>query len=157
MKSLRDYVMDKAIELSLKGVRKGGGPFGAVIVKDGNVVGAAHNMVTLCNDPTAHAEVMAIRNACKTLQTFSLSGCVLYSSCEPCPMCLAAAYWANIGEIVYANDREQAEDVGFSDKFIYDEFSKVNNERKIKMTKVNDSEALRAFEEWDKNVYKVRY
>ncbi|MBQ1696201.1 MAG: nucleoside deaminase, partial [Bacteroidales bacterium] len=113
--------MRLAIEKSLESVDNGGGPFGAVVVKDGEVVAVASNSVTLDNDPTAHAEVNAIRMACKKLGTFDLSGCEIYASCEPCPMCLASIYWARIGKLYYANTKVDADKIGFSDSFIYEE------------------------------------
>ena len=114
--------MKRAAELAAYAVDHGlGGPFGAVVVKEGVIVGEGYNRVTSINDPTAHAEIMAIRDACRKLETFQLAGCEIYSSCEPCPMCLGAIYWAGIKKVVYAFDRTEAEKAGFSDKFIYDE------------------------------------
>lgn len=149
--------MRKAIALSDESVDAGGGPFGAVIVKDGKVVGAAANRVTLNNDPTAHAEVMAIREACQNLNTFDLSGCTLYASCEPCPMCLSAIYWARIDEYFYANDKNDAKSIDFDDAFIYEEIDKKPEERYIKRGQIIRGEAIKVFEKWREKDDKVRY
>lgn len=149
--------MRKAIALSDESVDVGGGPFGAVIVKDGKVVGAAANRVTLNNDPTAHAEVMAIREACQNLGTFDLSGCTLYASCEPCPMCLSAIYWARIDEYFYANDKNDAKSIDFDDAFIYEEIDKKPEERYIKRGQIIRDEAIKVFEKWREKDDKVRY
>lgn len=149
--------MRKAIALSDESVDAGGGPFGAVIVKDGKVVGAAANRVTLNNDPTAHAEVMAIREACQNLGTFDLSGCTLYASCEPCPMCLSAIYWARIDEYFYANDKNDAKSIDFDDAFIYEEIDKEPEERYIKRGQIIRDEAIKVFEKWREKDDKVRY
>ncbi|MBO4874576.1 MAG: nucleoside deaminase [Bacteroidales bacterium] len=149
--------MRLAIEKSLESVDNGGGPFGAVVVKDGEVVAVASNSVTLDNDPTAHAEVNAIRMACKKLGTFDLSGCEIYASCEPCPMCLASIYWARIGKLYYANTKVDADKIGFSDSFIYEEFAKPESERSIKAVKMLRNEAIKAFENWEKKEDKVDY
>ena len=117
----KEEFMRKAIELSVNSVKKGGGPFGAVIVRNGEIIAEASNNVTVDNDPTAHAEVSAIRNACRKLGTFDLTGCEIYTSCEPCPMCLGAIYWAHLDKIYYANDRKDAAAIGFDDDFIYKE------------------------------------
>lgn len=150
--------MQKAIELSLKGSSEGkGGPFGAVIVKDGKIVGQGHNNVLNSNDPTAHAEIVAIRDACKNLGTFQLSDCELYTSCEPCPMCLGAIYWARPKKVYYANTREDAAEIGFDDAFIYDEIPLPISERKIQMIPLGREEAQKAFKFWlekqDKTLY----
>ncbi|MFN8354724.1 MAG: nucleoside deaminase [Spirosomataceae bacterium] len=152
------HFMQQAIALSHQGMDEGkGGPFGAVIVKDGVVVGKGHNSVTSTNDPTAHAEVVAIRDACQRLGTFHLTGCELYTSCEPCPMCLGAIYWARPDRVYYANTREDAAAIGFDDAFIYDEVPLPLDQRKIKMIPLGREEALRAFEKWghsgDKSLY----
>ena len=149
--------MRLAIEKSLESVDNGGGPFGAVVVKDGEVVAVASNSVTLDNDPTAHAEVNAIRMACKKLGTFDLSGCEIYASCEPCPMCLASIYWARIGKLYYANTKVDADKIGFSDSFIYEEFAKPESERSIKVVKMLRNEAIKAFEDWEKKEDKIDY
>ena len=149
--------MRLAIEKSLESVDNCGGPFGAVVVKDGEVVAVASNSVTLDNDPTAHAEVNAIRMACKKLGTFDLSGCEIYASCEPCPMCLASIYWARIGKLYYANTKVDADKIGFSDSFIYEEFAKPESERSIKVVKMLRNEAIKAFENWEKKEDKIDY
>jgi tRNA(Arg) A34 adenosine deaminase TadA len=144
--------MRKAIELSLIGSRDGvgQGPFGAVIVKDGKIVGQGHNMVITNTDPTAHAEVVAIRDACKNLETFELQGCEIYTSCEPCPMCLSAIYWAKIGKIYYGNTRDDAAAIGFDDAFLYQEIPLPLSERKIAMEELSRDEAQQAFKLWAK-------
>lgn len=150
--------MERAIELSRKGMDANeGGPFGAVITKNGQIIAEGNNKVTSTNDPTAHAEVTAIRAACKKLNTYDLHGCEIYSSCEPCPMCLAAIYWAGIDKIYYVNTREDAEKIDFSDKFIYDEINLPPEKRTIPMIKVNNEEAKKVFEEWEKKEDKLRY
>lgn len=150
--------MKKALEIaSGNASTQGGGPFGAVIVKDGKVVSAAGNTVTPDNDPTAHAEVNAIRDACKELKTFDLSGCVLYTSCEPCPMCLSASYWARIGRIYYAAGRDDAAKAGFSDAFIYDQFDLPVNERSLPAERIMEEEGLQPFELWLRNENKRAY
>ena len=154
---MKSEFMKRAIELSVESVNKGGGPFGSVIVKDNKIVAEGSNKVTSSNDPTAHGEIVAIREACKKLNNFNLSGCILYSTCEPCPMCLSAIYWARINEIFYANTREDARKIDFDDSLIYSELKKNIDERKIPMTQIMRSEALKAFELWDKKKDKVKY
>ena len=149
--------MKRAIELSVESINKGGGPFGSVIVKDNKIIAEGSNKVTPTNDPTAHGEIVAIRDACKKLNNFNLSGCELYSNCEPCPMCLSAIYWARINKIFFANTREDARKIDFDDSLIYSEFKKNINERKIPMVQIMRDEALKAFELWDKKKYKVKY
>lgn len=150
--------MQMAIRLSEKNVREGlGGPFGAVIVKDGKVVAKSANKVTTTNDPTAHAEVSAIRLASKKLKTYDLSGCVIYTSCEPCPMCLGAIYWAHIGTIFYANTKRDAAEIGFDDNFIYDEIALPMNKRKLPVTQVLRDEAIQAFKLWQESDRKIEY
>ena len=149
--------MKRAIELSIESVNKGGGPFGCVIVKDEKIVSEGSNIVTSTNDPTAHGEIVAIREACKKINNFSLSGFELYSSCEPCPMCLSAIYWARIDKIYYANTRKDAQKIDFDDSLIYSEFQKNIDKRKIPMVQMMRSEALKAFELWDKKTDKVKY
>lgn len=151
-----DY-MQKAIELAKQSVEKGGGPFGAVIVKDGTIVAQGHNCVTLDNDPTAHAEVSTIRNACKKLNTFDLSGCEIYTSCEPCPMCLSAIYWARIDKIYYGCTKEDAKDIGFDDSFIYDQIDLKPEKRSIPSVHLMGDEALAAFRLWDENENRIEY
>lgn len=149
--------MRMAIEASRASVESGGGPFGAVIVRDGEVLATASNSVTLKNDPTAHAEVEAIRLACSRVGDFSLAGCEIYTSCEPCPMCLSAIYWAGIERIYYANTRKDAADIGFSDDFIYDEIPLAVGQRKIPSVELLRSEALDVFGMWQAKDDKVDY
>ena len=147
--------MDRAIELANIST---GGPFGAVIVdEEGKVIGEGHNEVTVNNDPTAHAEVVAIRRACANINNFNLEKCTIYTSCEPCPMCLSACYWARLNKIYYCNTREDAANIGFSDDFIYNEFKKTANERYIQIVKVDNVEAIKTFERWNKNEEKIEY
>ena len=154
---MKNEFMKKAIELSLESVNKGGGPFGSVIVKDNRIIAEGSNKVTLINDPTAHGEIVAIREACKKLSNFSLRGCELYSTCEPCPMCLSAIYWSRINKIYYANTRKDAQNIDFDDSLIYSEFEKNIDKRKISMIQTMRNEALKAFELWDKKIDKVKY
>ena len=154
---MKDEFMKRAIELSIESVKNGGGPFGSVIVKDNKIVAEGSNKVTPTNDPTAHGEIVAIREACKKLNNFSLSGCELYSSCEPCPLCLSGIYWARINKIYYANTREDARKIDFDDSLIYSELKKNIDERKIPMIQMMRNEALEAFELWDKKTDKVKY
>lgn len=149
--------MKLAIDLSIKNIEKGGGPFGAVIVKDGEIIAASANSVTIDNDPTAHAEVNAIREACKKLKTFDLSGCEIYSSCEPCPMCLGAIYWARIDKLYFANTKNDADAIGFSDNFIYDEIAKPYGERNLKTENLMREDAIKAFELWSQTENKIEY
>ena len=150
--------MKRAIELSKMALQTGkGGPFGCVIVKDGKIVGEGHNQVTSTNDPTAHAEVVAIRNACKNLNSFQLEGCEVYTSCEPCPMCLGAIYWARPSKVYFANTREDAKQIGFDDSFIYDEIPLSISQRKIPMLSMNRNQALLVFEEWKNKSDKTEY
>ena len=149
--------MIKAIQLSIKSVNSGTGPFGAVIVKNNKIISEGFNTVTLTNDPTSHAEIVAIRSACKILNNFSLKGCDLYTTCEPCPMCLSAIYWARIDKVYYANTRSDAQKIDFSDALIYEELNKNIKERKIPMHQIMRDEALKAFELWDKKEDKVKY
>ena len=139
---MKNEFMKRAIELSIESVKNGGGPFGAVIVKDDKIIAEGSNKVTSTNDPTAHGEIVAIRNACKKLNNFTLTGCELYSSCEPCPMCLSAIYWARITKIYFANTRQDAQKIDFDDSLIYSEFKKNIDERKIPMIQMMRKEAL---------------
>jgi len=154
---MKNEFMKRAIELSVESINKDGGPFGSVIVKDNKIIAEGSNKVTPTNDPTAHGEIVAIRDACKKLNNFNLSGCELYSNCEPCPMCLSAIYWARINKIFFANTREDARKIDFDDSLIYSEFKKNINERKIPMVQIMRDEALKAFELWDKKKDKVKY
>ena len=150
--------MQQAIRLSLEGIQSGrGGPFGAIVVKDGVVVGRGSNAVTSTNDPTAHAEVVAIRDACKNLGSFQLDGCDLYTSCEPCPMCLSAIYWARIEHVCYSNTRNDAKNIGFDDEFIYDELKKEMEERKVNLVKIDSSNSLDSFTLWENKTDKIFY
>jgi guanine deaminase len=150
--------MRRAIDLSLEMMRSGGGgPFGAVIVKDGKVVAEGCNQVTSANDPTAHAEVVAIRRACQALATFDLTGCEIYTSCEPCPMCLGAIYWARLGHIYFANDRHDAAKIGFRDDFLYHEIPLPLEQRAIPLSRLLPAEGWVVFQEWDQNDDKVVY
>lgn len=150
-------MMREAIRLSEESVKNGGGPFGAVIAKDGQMVAGASNSVTLLYDPTAHAEVSCIREACRRLGTFDLSGCTIYTSCEPCPMCLGAIYWAHIDAIFYANDRKDAAAIDFDDDFIYRELEKPLDRRTKPIHQLLHSEALPVFRQWQTKEDKTRY
>ena len=154
---MNNKFMKRAIELSIKSVNSGTGPFGALIVKDNKVISEGFNTVTLSKDPTSHAEIVAIRNACKVLNNFSLEGYDLYTTCEPCPMCLSAIYWARIKKIYYANTRSDAQKIDFSDSMIYEELNKTIKDRKIPMHQMMREEAIKAFEMWDKKTDKVKY
>ena len=153
----KNKFMLRAIELSISSANGTGGPFGCVIVKDDKIIAEGLNKVTFSNDPTAHAEIVAIREACKKLNTFNLSGCDLYASCEPCPMCLSAIYWSHVDNIFYANTREDAKKISFDDSLIYSEISKKNEDRKIPIKQMLRDEALKAFEIWNKKTDKVEY
>ncbi len=154
---MKNKFMARAIELSIESVNTGGGPFGSVIVKDEKIIAEGFNKVTSTNDPTAHGEIVAIRKACKSLNNFNLSGCELYSTCEPCPMCLSAIYWAHIDKVYYANTRDDAKKIDFDDSLIYSELLKNVQIRKIPMAQMMREEALKAFELWDKKTDKVKY
>jgi len=150
--------MRQAIQLSRESLRtNAGGPFGAVIVKNGDVVAHGFNCVTSTNDPTAHAEIIAIRAACQALGTFHLQGCAIYASCEPCPMCLAAIYWARIEKIYYANTRRDASHIGFDDGVFYEELTKPRSQRTLPMEQVLRDEALSVFQEWQNKEDRVPY
>jgi len=150
--------MCEAIRISIAKMRRGqGGPFGAVVVRSGNIVGRGWNQVTSSNDPTAHAEVVAIRDACRRLKKFHLDDCVLYTSCEPCPMCLAAIYWARINKVFYANTRRDAANIHFDDDFIYGEVSRPISKRRLAMKQVMRKEAFAAFKEWQNKADKTPY
>ena len=154
---MNDKFMKRAIELSVENVNKGGGPFASVIVKDNKIIAEGSNKVTLSNDPTAHGEIVAIREACKKINNFSLNSTELYSTCEPCPMCLSAIYWARINKIYYANTRDDAQKIDFDDSLIYTELKKNIDQRKIPMIQMMRDEALKAFELWNKKLDKVKY
>ncbi|MCE1202165.1 MAG: nucleoside deaminase [Bacteroidia bacterium] len=150
--------MLEAIKLAESNVYSGeGGPFGAVVVKNGKIVGLGRNKVTSSNDPTAHAEVVAIRDACRNLGTYSLEGCTIYSSCEPCPMCLSAIYWARISKLYYAASRFDAANAGFDDAYLYEQISLQSSERKLPAKTLLGDEAVKVFEEWIKSENKIPY
>ncbi len=149
--------MAEAIKLSCESVKNGGGPFGAVIVKDGEIIAASSNSVTTDNDPTAHAEVNTIRKACKTLGTFELDGCEIYTSCEPCPMCFGAIYWARLDKLYFANTKADAKNIGFDDSFIYEEIELSYDKRKIPNIQIMRDEALKAFQDWENKEDKIEY
>jgi len=153
-----EIFMRRAIALSVEQAQSGaGGPFGAVIVKDGRIIAEGANRVTVSHDPTAHAEIVAIRNACAALHDFSLAGCEIYTSCEPCPMCLAAIYWARLDRIHYGNGRTDAARVGFDDAFLYDEIPLPLDQRSIPMGQLLREEAIAAFTTWEEKMDKVHY
>ncbi len=156
--SKQQKFMREAIRLSIENVTLGnGGPFGAVIVKDNKIIARGVNKVTSDNDPTAHAEVVAIRNACKALGSFQLDGCEIYTSCEPCPMCLGAIYWARPDKLYYANTKKDAAEIDFDDNFIYQELELPYGERKLKTVQLLRDEAIEAFELWKNSNDKVEY
>jgi guanine deaminase len=150
--------MARAIQLSIDNVQTGrGGPFGAVVVRDGAIIGEAANQVTSTNDPTAHAEVLAIRGACQKLAMFDLAGCEIYTSCEPCPMCLGAIYWARLERVYFANADADASKIGFDDSLIYREIAQPHSQRKIPMIQMMREEALAAFRAWENKPNKIEY
>ena len=150
--------MREAIRLSIQMMRRGkGGPFGAVVVRDGRIVGRGSNQVTSANDPTAHAEIVAIRAACQSLKTFQLDDCDLYTGCEPCPMCLSAIYWARLGHVFYGNTRKDAARIDFDDDFIYREVALPIGKRTLKLKQLLHDEALAAFAEWQRKTDKILY
>lgn len=150
--------MREAIRLSVENVARGtGGPFAAIVVKDGKIIATGTNQVTTSNDPTAHAEVTAIRNACKSLNSFQLEGCEIYTSCEPCPMCLGAIYWARPNKVYFGNTRQDAADIGFDDDFIYREIPLAPEKRSYPLHPLLRTEALSAFQAWSAKEDKVEY
>jgi tRNA(Arg) A34 adenosine deaminase TadA len=149
--------MIKAIALSVENIKRGGGPFGAVIVKEGKIIATGVNRVTANTDPTAHAEVNVIRKAAKKLGTFDLVGCDIYTSCEPCPMCLGAIYWAHLDKIFYGNSKTDAKNIGFDDSFIYDEIDLSPENRQVQTEQKLREEAIKAFDSWRLSVDKVCY
>lgn len=151
-------IMRRAIEIASERMHAGcGGPFGAVIARDGEIIAEGYNRVTSGNDPTAHAEIVAIREACRELETFDLSGHVIFTSCEPCPMCLSAIYWARLDRIYYANDRDDAAAIGFDDSLIYEEVAKPIAERRIPSTRLPLDEARQVFRDWRDKEDKIPY
>jgi guanine deaminase len=158
MNTEKEKFMLKTIQLSIENVRSGkGGPFATVIVKDEKIIATGTNHVTSINDPTAHAEIVAIREACRVLKTFQLKGCEIYTSCEPCPMCLGAIYWARPAKVFFGNSKQDAADIGFDDSFIYSELPKPIGERKIPMIQLLQDEAYAAFKEWREKENKITY
>ena len=155
--SQKNIFMMRAIELSIESAKSKGGPFGSVIVKNNKIIAEGSNKVTMNNDPTAHGEIVAIRDACQKLNTFDPLGCDLYSSCEPCPMCLSAIYWSRIKNVFYANTRIDAKAIDFDDSFIYSEINKDLENRKIKMHQIHRDEALEAFKIWENKEDKIKY
>ena len=151
------YYMNMAIQLSIENIDQGGGPFGAVIVRNGTVISTGVNRVVPDNDPTAHAEISAIRNACRKLGTFQLDGCTVYSSCEPCPMCLSALYWAGVSRICYGNTKTDAQAINFDDSFIYDQLGLDYDQRSIPCEHFMREEALKAFRKWEEKTDKIEY
>ena len=154
---MKNKFMQKAIELSIESINSGGGPFGSVIAKGDKIISEGMNRVTVNNDPTAHGEITAIRQACKKLNTFDLNGYELYTNCEPCPMCLSAIYWSHIEKVYYANTKDDAHKIDFLDPIIYTELQKSNEEKKIQMVQMMRAEGLKAFEIWDKKIDKIKY
>lgn len=155
---MNEKFMREAIRLSVEKMRAGiGGPFGAVVVKDGEIIARGFNKVTSTNDPTAHAEVVAIREACEKLGTFQLDDCEIYTSCEPCPMCMGAIYWARPNKVYYGNTKADAAKINFDDQFIYDELDLPMNKRKLTMIPLLRDEALEAFKEWEEKSDKIDY
>jgi guanine deaminase len=153
-----NHFMERAIQLSLENVRAGlGGPFAALVARDGTILATGTNQVTAAQDPTAHAEIVAIRGACQAIRDFQLSGCELYTTCEPCPMCMGAIYWARLGKVYFANTREDAARIGFDDSFIYDQLALPVESRKIPMIQIMREQALAAFREWEKAPNKIQY
>ncbi|MDL2224262.1 nucleoside deaminase [Bacteroidales bacterium OttesenSCG-928-M06] len=157
MNDFSKEMMRKAIQLSITSINNGGGPFGAVITKNGKEIASGYNQVTIKNDPTAHAEVTAIRLAAEKLNTFDLSGCEIYTSCEPCPMCLSAIYWARIDKLYYGNTKTDAKAIGFDDSFIYEQIILPEDQRSIPIVKMFRNEALEAFEIWKNKEDKIEY
>ena len=154
----KEGFMREAIRLSIENMRAGnGGPFGAVVVKDGKIIARGFNQVTSSNDPTAHAEVVAIREACKVLNSFQLEDCEIYTSCEPCPMCLGAIYWARPSKMYYANTKKDAANIGFDDQFIYEELDLPLDKRQLSAEQLLQDEAIVAFKEWEEKTNKIEY
>ena len=157
MNNKSNNFMLRAIELSMISVKTNGGPFGCVIVKNNQIIAEGSNEVTKTNDPTAHAEIVTIRKACNELKNFHLKGTEMYTSCEPCPMCLSAIYWSHIDKIYFGNTRIEAAKIGFDDNFIYDELLMDLTKRKIPSQQLNQNEAIKAFQEWELKTDKIEY
>jgi len=152
------HFMEKAVKLSIRHMRNGkGGPFGAVVVKNGEIIAEGYNQVSTANDPTAHAEIVAIREACRKLNSFQLTGCEIYTTCEPCPMCLGAIYWARPDKIYYSNTKSQAAAIGFDDGLIYSEINLPPESRKIPMERLIHQKAINAFNEWEEKKDRIDY
>ena len=155
---INEKIMIETCKLALAGIENGFGPFACIITdKFGNIIGKGNNMVTLHNDPTQHAEIVAIRDACKNLNNFNLTDTIIYTSCEPCPMCLSAIYWSHISKVYYGNTRTDAKDIGFDDSFIYDEVSKHINDRQIPMVQLCRENSIQSFRAWDNKLGKIKY
>ncbi len=153
-----EHFMNEAVKSAIQGINKNeGGPFGCVIVKNGAIVGKGNNKVTSTNDPTAHAEVIAIKDACKNLNTFQLDDCIIYSSCEPCPMCLGAIYWARPKKVYFGSNKKDAADIGFDDAFIYNELPLAHDKRSIPFEQIERDNAIKAFKLWDDKEDKIEY
>jgi len=158
MKENHDFFMSEAVKDAINGVLNNeGGPFGCIVVKNGEIVGRGNNKVTSTNDPTAHAEVLAIRDACKNLNSFQLDDCIIYTSCEPCPMCLGAIYWARPKKVYYGSNQEDAANIGFDDQFIYDEIPLPYEKRSIPFQQIGREIALQPFQLWSKKNDKTAY
>jgi guanine deaminase len=157
IKKIDRELLKRAVDIAEEGIQKGGGPFGALITLKGKIISEAHNEVVYCSDPTAHAEILAIRKACDSLRSHDLTGCDLYASCEPCPMCLGAIYWSGISRVFYASEREDAADAGFGDKLFYDELSKSPENRNIVFCRIGDIDGSRVFKLWERYEKKIRY
>lgn len=157
MKNTEQTIMSKAIEFASNNIDSNGGPFGAIVVLDNEIIGIGVNTVTKDNDPTAHAEINAIRNAAKHLKSYDLSGCVIYSSCEPCPMCMSAIYWARIDTVFFAANRSDAKNAGFDDEFIYEELKLDLNKRKIECVEIGRDLAVDVFKKWIEKSDKTPY
>ena len=153
----KDKLMEEAVEIAQKSAMDDGGPFGAIIVKDGKVIGTGRNEVTAVNDPTAHAEIQAIRAACSILQNFQLSDCEIYTSCEPCPMCLSAIYWARIKTVYYASTKKEAAQIGFDDQFIYEQIAIPYEKRSIKMKQICPDNYSLPFKTWENSNHRIDY
>jgi guanine deaminase len=150
-------LLTRTLYIAMEGIQKGGGPFGAVITKDGEIIAEAYNEVVYTNDPTAHAEILAIRKACETVGSYDLGNCTLFASCEPCPMCLGAIYWSGIKKVFYASDRKDAALAGFDDNFIYDELKKKPDEREISICRLPDVDGSEVFRMWESYDNKIFY
>lgn len=157
IKNIDRELLKRAVDIAAEGIQKGGGPFGAVIAREGVIISEAYNEVVFSSDPTAHAEVLAIRKACESLSSHDLSGCDIYASCEPCPMCLGAIYWSGISRVFYASERGDAAEAGFGDELFYDELSKSPENRKIVFSRIDDIDGSRVFKLWETYEKKIRY